>query len=300
MCLFSAVFALLCMPAAAKPAVPDVLVVPGDLPVVLTALHAGRVTHGRKDKRVCLPEHDLVCESGPCRTFGDRFLDVLAPAFQAQLGACLGGKPWFILMNVDRAFIDASRSVDDPGGPTCALAAPSDRQAYDQFFAAVDDAITDARRRGGDHALLIDIHTYRDSTDAPAPSLIVGTGRPMGSTIPRLLRDDPELATLFGVGGVRGRLLQAFQRVDRRTEIWPRSREELSEDLMVGRHLLKHSAERIDAMQLEVSGVVHDDPELTAFLAANALCAALAPRLACEAPAPTNDDQGMVQPGPRR
>ncbi len=82
----------------------------------------------------------------------------------------------------------------------------------------------------------------------------------MGSTIPRLLRDDPELATLFGVGGVRGRL----------------------------------------AMQLEVSGVVRDDPELTAFLAANALCAALAPRLACEAPAPTNDDQGMVQPGPRR
>ncbi len=145
-CLFSAVFALLCMPAAAKPAVPDVLVVPGDLPVVLTALHAGRVTHGRKDKRVCLPEHDLVCESGPCRTFGDRFLDVLAPAFQAQLGACLGGKPWFILMNVDRAFIDASRSVDDPGGPTCALAAPSDRQAYDQFFAAVDES----QMRGGE------------------------------------------------------------------------------------------------------------------------------------------------------
>ncbi len=258
-----------------------VIVRDGDGGVVVSAVHAGRKrptsceTHQPLRDRVCSAELDLACASGPCRPFNDQKLAPIVDAFAAHLAVCLGQKPTVVIGDVKRSVLDLSRDAADRGGTQCALGEPAARPYWDAFYDAFDRAAEQARAHasGEQRALVIDVHTYGDSDVAPAPALILGAGHPFGATMPH-----KPVALFFDENsGVRARLYERFARSFAGFDVFPVSAGDVDEDLFAGRSVLAHAP--IDALQLEVSGVLRDEPELTAYLAADAVCEALAPSL---------------------
>jgi hypothetical protein len=247
----------------------------GDLPVVVVVTHAGRKqptscdTQQPLPRRYCLPDHALVCDSGPCRTGFDRQLREISRAFIAHLGACLGGSPTVVYVEVKRPYLDVGRDANDKGGSFCALGSDAAKPYWEAFYSELDDAIAHAKRIGGDGAILIDLHTYFSNDAAPAPSIILGAGRPFGTTLTRMKQRDPSLSSIFSRGGFRDALKMRFSFA----EVWPRDVDEIDDTLFVGRNVLAHAGRSIDALQIEFSSEVRDEPELTGFLTADAMCA---------------------------
>jgi hypothetical protein len=260
-----------------------VRVVEGDAPVVVVLSHAGEKrpvscdTHAPAPRRSCTADHDVVCASGPCRVYNDKGLRVLGENFAAHLGVCLGARPTVVVAEVKREIVDVGRDAGD--APGCAVEGEGARAYWDAFYAALDGAIARAKARGGDRALLVDVHTYRTLDAAPAPAVILGGGRPFGATATHL---PPDL--VFGAHGLRAALLDELGRSFPGLEVWPRDPRELDDDLFVGRHLLSWAGARVDALQLELSEGPRDEPALAGYLAARAFCDALAERVVAKEP----------------
>ena len=273
----------------------------GDVPLVITSIHAGTARpQGCADgtaalrnltRRDCTPELDEVCESGPCRAFNvDRGLRPLTFALVKELERCLGGRPSLALAEVSRKVLDMNRDPDDRGGGLrCAMQDPAALPYWQAFHDGVEQLVQQAASQGGS-PLLIDLHTYNTLEAAPPPAVMLGAGNPFGMTMPRLTTDDPTLQLVFGKGGLRARLLAELQGIaDGTLMVHPPSVDASLEELFSGRYILQRysrlleddtrAGPMIDALQIEVSSGLRDEPELAAAAIADAICASFGDRL---------------------
>jgi hypothetical protein len=270
-----------------------VLVERGAVPVVITATHSGdeapsgcapgdRTERGIVARR-CDPQLDEVCESGPCRAGGAdvnsrRLVDELVVA----LGACLGGRPSLVLTEVSRRLVDTNRDANDPGGPRCAMEDDAALMHWEAFHHVVEEAVADAVTDAGARALLLDVHTYGSLTAAPPPAVMLGAGTPFGTTLPHLSSEDPQLELIFGQHGLKQRLEIGLGGRFPTTRVYPESMTSSLEGLFAGRYVVHRYARtlgdstaslpRIDALQIEVSSQLRDDPEWAAQQIAAAIC----------------------------
>ena len=280
----------------------------GDAPVVVVASHAGLMhpqgcDPGTADVhdvgvRTCTPDLDA-CASGPCRAAGaDRFSRELATALVDELTTCLHRRPSFVVAETARAHVDMNRDVTDPLGPRCAYDDPAALPLWQAFHGAVEDLVDDAARVAPHHALLVDVHTNGGIPAAPAPAVMLGAGLPFGATLPHRRDVDPTLSSVFSPAGLRARLLQRLAPTSTTTstngpvQVFPVDVDGASDALFNGRTIVhRYSSTRslhdlgaaavvdapavVDALQLEVSSGLREDPASVAAVVADALCATL-------------------------
>jgi hypothetical protein len=273
----------------------------GEVPLVIVSTHAGGVRPLGCDlgdgalraiaPRGCTADLDESCRSGPCRAGGpDKNAHELTLALVEELGRCLGGRPSLVLAEVERNVVDMNRDARDPGDPRCAFDDGAVLPYWEAFHHAVEERIKDVVKRGGERALLIDLHTYNSLPAAPPPAIMLGAGEPFGSTLPHLAEDDPTLAIIFGQGGLRRRLMSALSSFADLT-VAPPSVDAPLTGLFKGRYVVHRYARRlgtevdaagpaVDALQIEVSSKVRDAVAPAAAALATAVCGAFGERLA--------------------
>lgn len=294
-----------------------VLIDAGEVPLVVTSTHAGdtvplgcgpgeTVLRGI-DERTCTPAHDA-CASGPCRAgSGDGGARLITFALVEELAKCLGGRPHLALTEMSRTLVDMNRDAHDPGGARCALddeAALPYWEAYHRGIeGAVASAVAQAEQRGA-RALLVDVHTYVTLPAAPPPAVMIGTGDPLGTTLPLLMVDDPSLSILFGEQGLRARLLEHLAPIAARATtqepgtlaVLPSSKDASLEGLFTGRYMVHRYARlvpgetqgagpAVDALQIEISSGLREEGIATAEAIARSVCDAFGARIG--APGPT-------------
>lgn len=284
----------------------------GDIPLVLTSTHAGDSAPlgcspgdgvlRAIEERVCEPEDDDVCASGPCRSGGpDGSARLLTFATLEALQDCLGGRPHLVIAETRRSIVDMNRDAHDAGGMRCALDDEAALPYWESFHRVVERSVGTATRQAqvqGVHAILVDLHTYQSLPAAPPPAIMIGTGIPSGTTVPALRRDDPRLDALFHpITGLRARLLANLKEVaenatdgDNEFAVHPTSPEASLEGLFAGRYMVHRYARvmsdetsnagpAIDAIQIEVSSGLREDGLAAAQGIAQAICSALGPRV---------------------
>ena len=303
-------FAAACAQAPAKTAHGDepcpidperfVVVEEGTVPLVLSSTHAGTsdvlgCDNGSGvlrplEQRSCTASLDVVCESGPCRSGGpDGKARELTFALRDALSACLGGRPALALTEIERSIVDMNRDAGDVGGFKCALGETAARPYWDAYHRALEGLVSRAVAQGGDHALLLDIHTYASLPSAPPPAIMLGTGDPVGLTVPHLAAEDPALPLVYGAGGLRARLLENLSH-DAGLKVLPASVDAELAGLFVGRYVVrryartlpdetKNAGPSVDSIQIEVSKGPRDDVAGTAAAIASAVCGAFGERL---------------------
>jgi N-formylglutamate amidohydrolase len=126
------------------PAVPLVTVGAGALPIVITAPHGGRQAIAGVPER----RGNGVSQFAVRR---DNNTAELAHLLAARLAERLGAKPFTIVADFERKYIDANRS------PQQAYEVAGAKIFYDHYHQAVGAAVVQVRRRWG-HGFLIDVH----------------------------------------------------------------------------------------------------------------------------------------------
>lgn len=288
----------------------------GDVPLVITSTHAGASSPLGCDPgddvlravepRVCDGDLDA-CASGPCRAGGgDGNARLLTFALVEELERCLGGRPHLALAETVRLLVDMNRDAHDPvGGSRCAMEDEAALPYWQSFHRGVEGLVAHAASlaaKDGRHPLLIDLHTYNSLAAAPPPAVMIGSGVPFGTTLPRLAAEDPALARVFGNGGLRERLLVNLAGLAEGTlMVHPSSRDAPLDGLFSGRYVVHRYARviddetgaagpSVDALQIEVSSGLRDDALAAAQAIAEAICGSLGDRLS----APSRDRQGVA------
>ena len=277
-----------------------VVVEDGDAPLVISSTHAGTAMPLGCDagsellrplaQRSCAQVSDDACASGPCRASGDdRNARLITFALVEDLARCLGARPALALTEVSRSLVDMNRDAHDPGGLQCAMGDRATLPYWEAYHRAIEGLVAHAVEVGGARALLIDLHTYNSLTAAPPPAIMLGTGSPIGHTLPHLVAEDPTLPLLFGDAGLRAHLLGAFAAVDG-VKVEPASLTAPIDGLFRGRYVVHRYARvmagdtatvgpAVDSLQIEISSVLRDDAEAAAQGVADAVCAAFGERL---------------------
>ena len=135
--------------AARRSATPDLIIFQqGDLPVVISAPHGGSLPFPGVE-----PRKGEGMEAGPAgfRVVRDGGTEELALEVARQLAVRMQGTPSFVISRVHRRYVDFNRP------PNIAVEDPRARVVYDQYHAALGDAVR-AIREKHPTGLLIDIH----------------------------------------------------------------------------------------------------------------------------------------------
>jgi hypothetical protein len=252
-------------------------------PIVLTSPHSGGAQP--RDLETCAPlqartcaglEAEDACASGPCRVSGgDAFVDEIVVALGTRLAERSLEEPAVVRGRASREYVDFNRDADDPrGGARCALGEPRAGALWRAFHDDVEAAVDAAVAAHGARALLVDVHTYQSLPEVPERLVMIGTGQPVGLTVPRLAQADPSLGPIFADGGMRDAIASAL--VD--TQVLPAAPGDDVEALFNGRHVVRHYSARVDALQLEVSDPVRQEPARVADALALGIEAYLAAR----------------------
>jgi len=132
-----------------------VLIQPGELPIVISAPHGGT---GKLDG---VPVRSgISVPSGPSGfvTVRDSSTDLLALELSRRLEEEFGARPWHVVSQVHRRYVDFNRSLE------IAVEHPRARVVYDQYHDALKDACREIRATH-QHGLLLDLHGQGTAPD---------------------------------------------------------------------------------------------------------------------------------------
>ena len=149
--------------AARRSDAPDLIIFQqGDLPVVISAPHGGSLPFPGVE-----PRKGEGMEVGPAgfRVVRDGGTEELAVEVARQLAVRMQGTPSFVISRVHRRYVDFNRP------PNIAVEDPNARVIYDQYHAALGNAVRVIREKNS-AGLLIDIHGQGSS----AATAYRGTG----------------------------------------------------------------------------------------------------------------------------
>jgi N-formylglutamate amidohydrolase len=205
----------------------------GDLPIVISAPHGGTLQIPEVP-----PRQGDHLESGPAgfRAVRDGGTEELALAVAAAVDERLEGSPSWIVSRVHRRYVDFNRP------PEIGVEHPRARVVYDQYHAALQDAVRRIRQRG-QYGLLIDLHGQGSS----AATVYRGTSN--GLTVTSL-RDRTADAGQTSSFSLPGRLKS------RGWTVHPDPFDGKEQSGFTGGHIVRtygsHRPDGIDAIQLEL------------------------------------------------
>jgi len=227
----------------------------GDMPVILTAPHGGRLD---------VPGCELRTAAGSRFVTGmDYNTEVLALDIAAALKRLTGRQPYLVLAKFHRKFIDANRRADE------AYASPGCQADYERYHAAIRRLVDELRVKYA-HAMLFDVHGQSAYPD----SILRGTHH--GIAVKNLLARAGARA-LTGPDSVFGQFAAMGYRILPPNSFSPTDRVEPPG--YTGGHTValygSHHPDGIDAMQLEFGRDLRADAVIgkTAQDAAQAIAA---------------------------
>ncbi|MCS7022958.1 MAG: N-formylglutamate amidohydrolase [Gemmataceae bacterium] len=162
-----------------------VTVEPGTLPVVFSVPHGGSQVIPHTSPRRGLGLADF-------QTVRDGWTIELATACAAEMEGLLKGRPWLIIAQADRQYVDVNRP------PERAYESPNAQAVYRRYHQSVAAACQQVRQRWGS-GLLLDLHGQGEFPEA------ICRGTLNGQTV-RLLLDRHGWAALTGKRGLLGYL----------------------------------------------------------------------------------------------
>lgn len=135
---------------ALLPKDPLILEQKGELPIVISAPHGGRLAIPDCPLRVNskLPQFVTVLDTSS---------DKLAEEIAAETEKLLGKKPWLIVAKFSRKYVDANRSAEN------GVESESGRKVYQQYHDALRQAVDSSRTEP--RALLLDIHSQGENKE---------------------------------------------------------------------------------------------------------------------------------------
>jgi len=230
--LFAALVLSLSAIAEAQPDVKEyVTVIPGDLPIILSAPHGGRTEVPGVPPRRGDGVPDFVTERDT------NTLEVTL-ALAAAIEAALGAKPHVVVARVERKYVDLNRPAD------AAYESKEVAPIYDAYHAALDAAGKKVQADWG-RGLLLDVHGQKDAVDT------IYRGTADGKTV-TLLTKRFGRAALVGEKSLLG-VLEA-----KGYKILPGCKDDDQKETKKygGGHIVRtygsHTAHGIDAIQLEI------------------------------------------------
>jgi N-formylglutamate amidohydrolase len=200
----------------------------GTLPIIFSAPHGGRQPVAGADVRRGVGITQFA-------TGRDHHTDELAEKIAAKLEVRLGAKPFLLVANFERKYLDVNRP------PARAYESAEAKFYYDAYHSALRQAHDRVRREWG-RGLLLDIHgqSARDDT--------IYRGTNNGKTVMSLIRR-------FGAEAIVGPQ-SIFSRLEERGyKVWPPTAAPHKEDRYAGGYIVQtygsHQPSGIDAIQLE-------------------------------------------------
>jgi hypothetical protein len=218
----------------------------GTLPVVLTAPHGGDKAPSEVPPRTgtSLPAN---CKFSKAT---DRWTRTITKGIAQCMLEVFGESPYVVVADFDREYIDANRR------PECAYEDPDAKQYYDEFQNAIRNFVAEIRSQNGGLGLLFDIHGTGGKADDPA-HLYLGTAEgnsdPVGSTVERLLKVDPQ--ALWRRRSLRGFLETADYVISPKRAGIP---ETINGGYIV-RTYGSSNNNGLDAIQIEIDDSIRDD-----------------------------------------
>ena len=200
----------------------------GTLPVIFSAPHGGRRPVAGANVRLGVGVAQFTTER-------DHNTDELAEKTATKLEVRLGAKPFLLVANFERKYLDLNRS------PERAYESAEAKFHYDTYHSALREAQDRVRREWGS-GLLLDIH----GQSAEGDSIYRGTNN--GKTVMSLIRR-------FGVEAIIGPQ-SIFSRLEERGyKVLPPTAAPHKEDRYAGGYIVQtygsHQPSGIDAIQLE-------------------------------------------------
>lgn len=205
----------------------------GAIPIVVTAPHGGRqVIAGVPERLGNGVPHFAVRR--------DNNTAELAHLLAARLAERLGAKPFMIVADFERKYVDVNRP------PEHAYEVPSAKVFYDNYHGAVAAAVAHVRRQWG-HGFLIDVH----GQTAEQETIFRGTDN---RTTVRSLIERHGSHALSGPKSILGRLQAAGYRVV--PDLSGQERERQYTGGYTTRTYGSHRGTNVDAMQLELGAAL--------------------------------------------
>ncbi len=211
------------------PPVPLVRIGAGALPIVITAPHGGRqASAGVPERRGNgVPQFTVRRDNNTAE---------LTHLLAARLAERLGARPFMIVADFERKYIDANRS------PQQAYEVPGAKIFYDHYHGAVGAAVVQVKRQWG-HGFLIDVH----GQTAEEESIFRGTDN--RATVQSLI-ERHGIHALSGPKSILGLLHATGDRV--LPDLDGQDRERQYTGGYTTRTYGSHRGTQVDAMQLEL------------------------------------------------
>src|SRR5690625_1950575 len=204
----------------------------GNLPIVISAPHGGTSA---------IPDGEERTEGVTVR---DMNTDRLAKLLAERLAERLEGKPYYVIAEFSRRFVDANRGPDF--NEDQAYAGPVAQKQYEAYHGAIREAVDESREKVG-MGLLIDLHGQSRLPDR----VIRGTVN--GLTVTSML-DNHGLEALIGPESLFGKLEAQGLAVEPPVTDAPNSPKD--EVHFIGGYIVRaygsHNADGIDSIQVEV------------------------------------------------
>ncbi len=208
---------------------PLVFVRAGDIPILLSAPHGGRLAIPDVPERKADGEKQFV-------TTRDDNTAELTMKLAAELEKQLHGKPFVVVAHFERKYLDVNRPAED------AYEVEAAKLVYEQYHAALGQSCRTIRERWP-HGLLLDIHGQAAEPD----KIIRGTAN--GDTV-RLLVERHSRAAVIGPRSLFGALHEAG------IPVLPHLETDAREVKFNGGHIVRtygsHREGGLDAIQLEL------------------------------------------------
>lgn len=180
----------------------------GTIPIILTSPHGGNVQPDFLDVRdACSDDSNPSgCRGGRCSRSSDKNTFKLTTLLVDKIEEECGGKPYYVIGQIKRNYIDYNRDAFDPvGGQLCSFKDPDALLYWEAFHNQIETYLGEIQENCEGCGLLIDVHGFTDQDHPQAISL--GMGNAGGQTVPNIRERDAELPFVYGEEGLVPNLL---------------------------------------------------------------------------------------------
>ena len=174
---------------------PLITIQKGDLPIILSAPHGGRKKVPGSAVRT---GKNILIKKGVKNTFTmayDPNVDVVAQQLADELEKRTGKRPYVVIANFSRRYVDANR------GPTEGAEDAAGQAVYDEYHGAIQQFRSEILQKFGQRGLIIDIHGH----GRPGESGTIIRGTADWNSVRHLVEEFGK-ESIVGEGGLLGPL----------------------------------------------------------------------------------------------